>query len=64
MKVVRDKNIQQGTPVIEGTRITVTTILACLRDGMTFQQIQEDYGVTRKSIEDVLNYSIRIINKQ
>ncbi|MDQ0252835.1 uncharacterized protein (DUF433 family) [Evansella vedderi] len=30
--------------MVKGTRIQVSLILACLRDGMTMDEIIEDYG--------------------
>lgn len=43
--------ILSGIPVIKGTRIPVSMILACLADGYTADQIREEYP--RLSAEDI-----------
>ena len=39
----RDPQICNGEPVIEGTRITVRTILASLAEGSTIEEILQDF---------------------
>lgn len=45
-------NILGGKPCIKGTRITVSTILDLLEDGLTFEQILQDY-YPHLSIDDL-----------
>ncbi len=42
-RIAIDPKIFGGKPCIRGTRITVTTILELIEDGLTFQQIIGDY---------------------
>lgn len=42
-RIVIDPKIYGGKPCIRGTRVTVTMILELIEDGLTFQQIIEDY---------------------
>lgn len=56
-KVIIDKDIQHGQPVIEGTRVPVAVILGALADGMTFDQIKEEYDVTDEDILAALRYA-------
>ncbi|TCP69261.1 DUF433 domain-containing protein [Baia soyae] len=57
-----DQKVVSEMPVIQGTRIQVTMILACLRDGMTTEEICEDYGLTREQIQQALSFAIRVLD--
>lgn len=56
--IIQDKNICGGCPTIKGTRITVSVILANVRDEVPFQEICEDYGITKEDIMDCVDYAI------
>jgi len=59
-KVVIDKDIQHGQPIIEGTRIPVAVILGALAEGMTAEQIKHEYDVTDEDIQAALRYAADI----
>lgn len=60
--IVIDQDILQGMPVIKGTRLPVTLILAYLRDEGNFEEILEDFPyVTAKQVADALDYVIKVI---
>lgn len=59
-KVVIDKDIQHGQPIIEGTRIPVAVILGALAEGMTAEQIKYEYDVTDEDIQAALRYAADI----
>lgn len=42
--------IMHGKPVIRGTRVPVDVILGSLIGGMGYEEIEEEYGVTREDI--------------
>ncbi len=51
-------NIRSGKPTIRGMRITVYDILEMLSDGMSFQEIIEDFPELKESdIYAVLSYA-------
>ena len=50
MGIVIDPNISRGKPAIEGTRVTVAMVVASLADGMSFDDVQREYGLT---IDDI-----------
>lgn len=52
--IVIDKNIRHGKPIIKGTRITTEEILGALSGGMTYQEIEHEYGVGRDGILAVI----------
>ncbi len=47
-----------GQPVVAGTRIRVATILACYRQGMTVEEIVQQYPALRPAdVHDALAYA-------
>ncbi len=61
-KIVIDEKIRHGKPVIEGTRITVDEVLGALAGGMTYEEIEREYGVTKKDIVAVIKYVASFIS--
>lgn len=51
-----------GMPIIKNTRIPVSLIIACLKDEMTFQEICEEYKLTKEDIEKAMEYVIEILD--
>jgi len=51
-RISANPNILGGKPCIKGTRITVSMILDLLEDGLTFEQILQDY-YPHLSIDDL-----------
>lgn len=39
-----------GKPVIKGTRITVDEVLGALAAGMTYEEIEKEYGVKKDDV--------------
>jgi uncharacterized protein (DUF433 family) len=48
-----------GAWVFRGTRMPVVTIFENLEDGMTFDEIMEQFPVTREQIATVLEFAAR-----
>jgi len=46
-----------GKPIIKGTRITVDEVLGALVGGMTYEEIEREYGIRREDILAVLEYT-------
>lgn len=47
-----------GEPVIAGTRVTLRTVLACLADGMSVEEILADFpSLSRESVKAVLAFA-------
>ena len=55
--IVIDKNIRHGKPIIKGTRITVEEVLGALAGGMTYQEIEREYGIKREGIIAAVSYA-------
>ncbi|MBI2631562.1 DUF433 domain-containing protein [Candidatus Pacearchaeota archaeon] len=50
VEVIVDEKIRFGKPIINGTRITVDEVLGALAGGMTFEEIEIEYGVNKEGI--------------
>ena len=55
-KIIINENIRHGKPIIKGTRITVEEILGALAGGMTYQDIEKEYGIERDGILAAVRY--------
>ena len=53
-RIAIDPEIQHGKPVIRGTRVPVVRIVGGLAGGMSFEEIEREYDVTREDIQAVL----------
>lgn len=63
-RIVVDPRIQHGKPVIRGTRVPVTRIVGGLAGGMTFEQIEKEYGVTAEDVRAALEFAAQIIDQE
>lgn len=59
--IIVDENIRHGKPIIEGTRISVDEVLGALAGGMTYKEIEKEYGIGKKEIILALEYAISLI---
>jgi uncharacterized protein (DUF433 family) len=65
-KITVNPQIHFGKPCVAGTRITVQNVLELLNEGLSFNQIIEDYypDLTIEDIKACLNYAISLINAE
>jgi len=57
-RIIRDPGIMVGKPVIKGTRITVELILRQLAQGVTIEEILENYPhLKREDIYAAIEYA-------
>ena len=62
-RIVIAKDLHHGTPCIKGTRIPVATIVASLADGMTADEIQEEYPqLSSLDIRAALAYTADVLH--
>jgi uncharacterized protein (DUF433 family) len=54
--IVVDPEIVHGKPVIAGTRIPVALVLGQLAAGITYDELQREYGLQRQQALDALAY--------
>jgi len=63
-RIVVDDKIMHGKPVIKGTRVPVDVILGSLAGGMSYEEVEKEYGVTREDILAAIEYARRIISEE
>lgn len=56
-RIVADKDVRFGKPVIEGTRIPIDLVLCKLACGMTYDEVMREYSVEKDDILAVLGYA-------
>ena len=61
-RIAIDPKVMHGKPVIKGTRVPVDVVLGSLIGGMTYEEIENEYGVKRDdilaAIEDAAKFVI------
>jgi uncharacterized protein (DUF433 family) len=60
-RIVIDAGIRHGKPIIKGTRITVEEVLGALASGMSYEEIEYEYGIKKDDICAVINYVMGMI---
>ena len=55
-RITINEKVRHGKPIIEGTRVTVEDVIGMLESGMSYQEIQEEYGLTKEDIVSVIRY--------
>lgn len=60
-RIIIDQKIMHGKPVIKGTRVPVDVILGGLIGGMTYEEIESEYGIKREDILAAIEYAARFI---
>lgn len=59
-----DPAVCHGKPVIEGTRVLVSTVLGALAGGDTQEAVAEDYQITSAQISAALEFAAGIADFQ
>jgi uncharacterized protein (DUF433 family) len=52
-----DAEVVHGKPVISGTRIPVSLVLGQLAGGVTYDELQREYGLTAEHVHAALGYA-------
>ena len=63
-RIIIDPEIQHGKPVLRGTRVPITRIVAGLAGGMTKEEIIQEYEVTEEDISAALHYASELIESE
>jgi uncharacterized protein (DUF433 family) len=59
-----DPRVCHGKPVIRGTRVPVAIIVGSLAGGMTFEEIEAEYDVTREDIQAALAFAGALVQEE
>ena len=62
-RIAVDPNIHFGKPCVAGTRIPVQTVLELVREGLSFQEIIQDYypDLEAEDIQACIQYAINVV---
>ncbi|MDF0645871.1 MAG: DUF433 domain-containing protein [Nitrospira sp.] len=64
-RIIVDRHICSGKPIIRGTRIMVTNILGLVAGGYTRQQIIEAYPeITVEDVTAALEYASHVVDEE
>jgi uncharacterized protein (DUF433 family) len=55
--IVVDPQIVHGKPVIAGTRIPVSLVLGQLAGGISFEELQREYGPSEEQVRAAIGYA-------
>ena len=59
--VMVDPEVVHGTPVITGTRIPVALALGQLAGGVTFEEMEREYGLTAEQLRAAIGYAAQLV---
>jgi uncharacterized protein (DUF433 family) len=63
-RIVADPNVRFGKPVIEGTRVPVSLVVAKLGGGMTMDEVSSEYELSVEDIRAALNYAAGVLDTE
>jgi uncharacterized protein (DUF433 family) len=63
-RILVDPAVCHGKPVIRGTRVPVTVVVGGLAAGMTFTEIEHEYGVTAEDIRAALKFVAELAEQE
>ena len=55
VRITINEKTRHGKPIIENTRITVDEVLGMLEGGMSYQEIEKEFGLKKDQIIAVIN---------
>jgi uncharacterized protein (DUF433 family) len=62
--LVTNPDLFGGKPTIRGTRFSVSFILACLAEGMSYEDVVREYSeFPRQSLPEVLRFAAEVIDR-
>lgn len=62
--IVIDPKVCHGKPVIRGTRMPVALVVGSLAGGMTFEEVQQEYGLTAAHIRAALKFAGELVEQE
>ena len=59
-----DLKVCHGKPVIRGTRLPVAIVVGSLAGGMTFDEVQREYGITSEDVRAALKFAGDLVEQE
>jgi len=63
-RIVIDPKICHGKPGIRGTRLPVSIVVGSLAGGMTFEDVQREYGISGDDIRAALKFAGELVEQE
>jgi uncharacterized protein (DUF433 family) len=63
-RITIDPRVCHGKPVIRGTRVPVTIVVGSVAGGMTFAEIEQEYGLTADDIRAALEFANELVERE
>ena len=63
-RIIIDKAIRFGKPVIKGTRVDVQTVVGHLAAGSSVEEVMEAYGIERDDVLAALAYAASVVGDE
>lgn len=63
-RIVIDPAICHGRPIIKGTRLPVSLIVGSLAGGMSFAEVEKEYGLSSDDIRAALHFANRLVEEE
>lgn len=63
-RIAIDPKVCHGKPVIRGTRMPVALVVGSLAGGMTFDEVQKEYGLTIADIRAALKFAGELVEQE
>lgn len=60
-RITTNPKIMHGKPVIKGTRVPVDVILGSLVGGMSYEEVEKEYGVKKADIIAAIEYAAKFV---
>lgn len=63
-RIVIDKEVQFGKPVIANTRVPVATVVGHLAAGNTVEEVMKEFDLEREDVLAALRYASKIVGEE
>ena len=63
-RIVIDPKVCHGKPVVRGTRMPVALVVGSLAGGMSFEDVQREYGLTLEDIRAALKFAGELVDQE
>jgi uncharacterized protein (DUF433 family) len=63
-RIVIDPRLCHGKPVIRGTRMPVALVVGSLAGGMSFEEVEKEYSLTRADIRAALKFAGELVDQE
>ncbi|MDY0278718.1 MAG: DUF433 domain-containing protein [Acholeplasma sp.] len=61
-KVSLNKSILSGMPCVKNTRVSVSTLLLHIADGLIIEEVAEDFNITVEDVKTALEYVASVLD--